>query len=116
MMLVAVCPTAFTADESSFTLQFATRARKIDLPPAKRNVETKNLEERLKGVKADVHKESSKRESAEKELNALKKDHKKSQQKMAHVLDARVRSMDELRKGVESQVREVFCRWRCRAL
>lgn len=51
LMVVTVCPTILTAEESHFTLQFATRVRRIQLAVATRNVNNKNIEETLKAVR-----------------------------------------------------------------
>jgi kinesin family protein C2/C3 len=51
LMIVTVCPTILTSEESHFTLQFATRVRRIQLAVATRNVNNKNIEETLKAVR-----------------------------------------------------------------
>lgn len=47
-MIVTICPTEDSSDESLFALQFATRVRRIQLGAAHKNVSSKNLEESLK--------------------------------------------------------------------
>ena len=48
-MVVTCCPTAATAAESHFALQFATRVRNISLDPATRQVaDARNLEENFR--------------------------------------------------------------------
>ncbi|EEC50188.1 kinesin family-like protein, partial [Phaeodactylum tricornutum CCAP 1055/1] len=44
MMVVAICPTDSSYDESVHALQFATRVRRIQIGAAQRNVTSKNLE------------------------------------------------------------------------
>lgn len=48
MMIVTICPTENSSDETLFALQFASRVRRIQLGPAHKNVSVKNLEETLK--------------------------------------------------------------------
>lgn len=88
MMVVTVCPTDTTSDETLFTLQFATRVRNIVLGSAKKNAANgKNLEEAMKNLK-NLLKESKKKNQALEDVNVeLKKDMKKSTEKNANVLD-----------------------------
>ena len=50
MMIVTVCPTDLTFEESLFTLQFATRVRNITVGPAQKHSNAKNLEEQIKAM------------------------------------------------------------------
>lgn len=88
MMVVTVCPTDITTDETLFTLQFATRVRNIVLGSAKKNAANgKNLEDAMKNLK-NLLKESKKKNQLLEDTNIeLKKDIKKSSEKNANVLD-----------------------------
>jgi hypothetical protein len=46
-MVVVVCPTAASIDESVHALGFATQVRRINIGSAKRNVASKNIKETL---------------------------------------------------------------------
>ena len=50
MMILTVCPSSSSGEESQCALQFATRVRRITMAAATRNVGGKNLEETLKKV------------------------------------------------------------------
>lgn len=54
MMVVTVCPSSDSLDESMCTLQFATRVRRINLGSAQKNVSNKNLEESLKNATKEM--------------------------------------------------------------
>ena len=88
MMVVTVCPTDLTSDETLFTLQFATRVRNITIGVAKKNTANgKNLEEAVKVLKIELRESKRKRQSLEENIGELRKDQKKSSEKNATVMD-----------------------------
>jgi kinesin family protein C2/C3 len=95
MMIVTTCPTDYSAEETLFTLQFASRVRNINVGPAKRNFNTKNLEEAVKLLKAEVgncHKNTKKMED---QLMELKRENKRLLEKNNEM---KIRAFDELKK------------------
>jgi len=95
MMIITTCPTDYTAEETLFTLQFASRVRNINIGPAKRNFNTKNLEEAVKLLKQEVTTSHKSIKKMEEQLADLKKENKKLQEKNH---DVRVKSFEELKK------------------
>jgi len=104
MMIVTVCPTELTTDETLFALQFATRARNIQLGTAKRNVSWKALEESLKNTRKELAEARRQKQQAMKMMADLKKDSKRTQEKMSNQMDTKIRNIDETRKGAEVQI------------
>jgi kinesin family protein C2/C3 len=104
-MIANVCPTSLNAEESLFTLQFASRVRRISLGPAKKNnyLHQKNLEEDLKVLRKDFHDMNRKKESAEEALSSAKREQKRGLEKMSTVLDARSRSVEDIKRGLQAQ-------------
>jgi kinesin family protein C2/C3 len=82
MMVVAVCPTDVSHDESVHALQFATRVRRIQIGAAQRNVTSKNLEETVKALAAELKALSKAKENSESQLNILKKDNARIQERL----------------------------------
>ena len=72
MMIVTVCPTELTMDESLFCLQFASRARNIQIDASKRNVSWKTIEESLKQAKSELKEEKKKVTSSAETIKELK--------------------------------------------
>eukprot|EP01041_Mallomonas_annulata_P000819 gene819-1595_t len=107
MMIVTVCPTDMSVDETLFTLQFATRVRRINLGAARRNVTAKNLEEALKAAKVELKETKKRKATLEETLAEMKREQKRSQEKISAQMDARVRSIDDVRKGVEFQIQSL---------
>ena len=95
MMIITTCPTDYTAEETLFTLQFASRVRNISVGPAKRNFNTKNLEEAVKLLKQEVATSHRNTKRMEEQLAELKKENKRLQEKNH---DVRMKSFEELKK------------------
>lgn len=105
MMVVAVTPADIAYDESVHALQFATRVRRIQIGAAQRNVTSKNLEETVKELTADLKKLASQKASTDRQLSSLKKDNDRVQAKLqsissrskAHASDSK--TLEVLRKN-----------------
>ena len=104
MMIATVCPTELTADETLFCLQFATRARKIQLDSSKKNVSWKTIEESLKQVKAELKEEKKKHQTSIETIKSLKVEIKKSKDKMSSQLGFKLKNSDESRKSGEQKI------------
>lgn len=89
MMVVAVTPVDLSYDESIHALQFATRVRRINIGAAQRNVTSKNLEETVKELTAEMKKLTVQKNKTDTQLNNLKKDNARVQDKLSKLSDAR---------------------------
>eukprot|EP00429_Kryptoperidinium_foliaceum_P008054 CAMPEP_0176025274 /NCGR_PEP_ID=MMETSP0120_2-20121206/12362_1 /TAXON_ID=160619 /ORGANISM="Kryptoperidinium foliaceum, Strain CCMP 1326" /LENGTH=1344 /DNA_ID=CAMNT_0017358457 /DNA_START=129 /DNA_END=4163 /DNA_ORIENTATION=+ len=89
MMVVAVTPIDLSYDESIHALQFATRVRRINTGTAQRNVTSKNLEETVKELTAEMKKLTMQKNKTDSQLNSLKKDNQRVQDKLSKLSDAR---------------------------
>jgi Kinesin motor domain len=89
MMVVAVTPIDLSYDESIHALQFATRVRRINIGAAQRNVTSKNLEETVKELTAEMKKLTMQKNKTDSQLNNLKKDNQRVQDKLSKLSDAR---------------------------
>eukprot|EP00980_Cylindrotheca_fusiformis_P004608 scaffold982_cov139-Cylindrotheca_fusiformis.AAC.21 len=89
MMVVAVTPIDFAYDESIHALQFATRVRRINIGAAQRNVTSKNLEETVKALTAEMKTLSMQKQKTDSQLNSLKKDNDRIQGKLGKIDAAR---------------------------
>lgn len=95
MMVVAVCPTDVSHDESVHALQFATRVRRIQIGAAQRNVTSKNLEETVKALAAELKALSKAKENSESQLNNLKKDNARIQERLQAISAQRSKASAE---------------------
>ena len=89
MMVVAVTSIDMSYDESIHALQFATRVRRINIGAAQRNVTSKNLEETVKELTAEMKKLTVQKNKTDSQLNNLKKDNARVQDKLSKLSDAR---------------------------
>ena len=95
MMVVTVCPTSLTSDETSHALQFATRVRRINIGSAKRNVMSKNLEQTVKEMSQQLRMLAKSKDKSEQQLKSLKKDHSRIQERLRSSSESRAKSIDE---------------------
>ena len=95
MMIVTTCPTDYSAEETLFTLQFAARVRNINVGPAKRNFNTKNLEEAVKLLKAEIGSSQKQTKKMEDQITELKRENKRLSEKNNEI---KIRAFDELKK------------------
>merc|ERR1711935_590708 len=89
MMVVAVTPVDYAYDESIHALQFATRVRRINIGAAQRNVTSKNLEETVKALTAEMKTLTRQKQRTDSQLNSLKKDNDRIQGKLGKLDAAR---------------------------
>lgn len=105
MMIVAVTPVDAAYDESIHALQFATRVRRINIGAAQRNVTSKNLEETVKALTDEMKTLTRQKAKTESQLNSLKKDNTRIQDKLSNLNQARKaqasdsKTLDVLRKN-----------------
>jgi kinesin family protein C2/C3 len=95
MMIVTTCPTDYSAEETLFTLQFAARVRNINIGPAKRNFNTKNLEEAVKLLKAEIGSSQKNAKKMEDQIAELKRENKRLLEKNNEI---KIRAFDELKR------------------
>ena len=113
MMVVTVCPIDGAYDESVHALQFATRVRRIQIGAAQRNVTSKNLEETVKSLTAEMKALSVAKEKSEHQLNSLRRDNTRIQERLQSISKQRSktqsdsRTLDVLRKNNQ----EMANRW-----
>jgi myosin heavy subunit len=107
MMIVTVCPTEATIDETLFTLGFASRVRNVSLNVARRNINAKSLEESLKVAKAEIREYRKKKVILEETVAELRKQVKKSAEKMTVQAEMRGKAVDEFKKSSEAQMQQL---------
>lgn len=111
MMVVAVTPIDYAYDESIHALQFATRVRRINIGAAQRNVTSKNLEETVKALTAEMKQLTRQKQKTDSQLNSLKKDNDRIQGKLGKLDAARKASksdnktLEVLRKNNEDMAK-----------
>ncbi|KAL3787803.1 hypothetical protein HJC23_003552 [Cyclotella cryptica] len=97
MMIVTVCPSNLSYDESTFALKFATRVRRINLGTAHRNISAKNLEETIKNLNSQISLLSKSKERSDSQLLTLKREKERIQEKLDKASSSRVNSKEEMR-------------------
>jgi chromosome segregation ATPase len=113
MMIVAVCPTDNAFDESVFALQFATRVHRIQISTAQRNVTSKNLEEAVKTLTIEMKQLAKSKEKSELQLNTLKKDNARIQERLQTISTQKTKSASESRtlEVLRKNSNEMAARW-----
>jgi DNA repair exonuclease SbcCD ATPase subunit len=113
MMIVAVCPTDIAFDESVFALQFATRVHRIQISTAQRNVTSKNLEEAVKTLTLEMKQLAKSKEKSELQLNTLKKDNLRIQERLQTISNQKTKSSSESRtlEVLRKNSSEMAARW-----
>jgi len=97
MMVVTVCPTNITFDETQNALQFATRVRRIHIGSAKKNVKSKNLEETVKNLTSELKMLTKAKERSEDQVTSLRRDHSRIQDRLKSSSDNRANAQDKAR-------------------
>ncbi|KAL7518502.1 hypothetical protein ACHAWX_003323 [Stephanocyclus meneghinianus] len=97
MMIVTVCPSNLSYDESTFALKFATRVRRINLGTAHRNISAKNLEETIKNLNSQINLLSKSKERSDSQLLTLKREKERIQEKLDKASSSRANSKEEMR-------------------
>ena len=113
MMVVAVCPADNAFDESVHALQFASRVRRIQIGTAQRNVTSKNLEETVKALTSEMKQLAKSKEKSELQLNTLKKDNARIQERLQTISSQRTQSQSESRtlEVLRKSSNEMAARW-----
>jgi len=113
LMVVAVCPTSLSSDETQHALQFATRVRRINVGSAKQNVTSKNLEQTVKDMSHQLRTLAKSKEKSEQQLKSLKKDHARIQERLRSSSESRAKSVDEGRTlaVLKSSNTQMTARW-----
>ncbi|RYE97183.1 MAG: hypothetical protein EOO41_03780, partial [Methanobacteriota archaeon] len=104
LMMATVCPEHFTADETVFSLQFASRARNIDLGPAQRTVQFKNVTEQYRSLRADFVSTENARVSLAKEIEELTRDKAALEDKLNALREVSSKQSDQLRKAASTRL------------
>ena len=109
MVLVTVCPTDLTSEETLFTLQFASRIRNIQLGSARKNTNAsmRNLNEQLGSLKNELRDSKKKRSLLEEQVNEMRKLHKGEKEKYSSQIDAKLSRNEEERKTAEAMVTQL---------
>lgn len=113
MMVVTVCPIDNAFDESVHALQFATRVRRIQIGTAQRNVTSKNLEETVKALTTEMKQLAKSKEKSESQLNVLKKDNLRIQERLQTISTQRTKAQSESRtlEVLRKNNNEMAARW-----
>lgn len=97
MMIVTICPSHLSYDESTFAVKFATRVRRINLGTAHRNISAKNLEETVKNLSSQLSLLSKSKERSDSQLLTLKREKERIQEKLEKTANARSNSKEEMK-------------------
>jgi hypothetical protein len=106
MMIVTLCPTELTTEETLFSLHFATRVRNITIGAARKNVNAKNLEDALKSIKMELRDTRMKKSVLEEQVLALKREVKSKSERTAIQLDSKTRTLDDTKKYADIQIQQ----------
>jgi len=113
MMVVTVCPTSNSYDETQCALKFATRVRRINLGTAQRNVTSKNLEETVKNLTSEIKLLSKAKERSENQMHSLKRENERVQERLKQSAETRSKTHDEKRamEVLRKSNAEMTTRW-----
>uniref|UniRef100_A0A7S2WSN1 Kinesin motor domain-containing protein n=1 Tax=Rhizochromulina marina TaxID=1034831 RepID=A0A7S2WSN1_9STRA len=97
MMIVTVCPTEWNHEETQPSLQFAQRARRIQLGPAQKNINVKALQQTIEALKEE-------NKTLTHKLSSLEQQVKQSGQKATSAREARQRELEEHKRKSEQRI------------
>lgn len=106
-LIVTLCPTDANADETLFTLHFASRVRNISLGAAAKYSNSKNLEVAVKNLRIEVKELRRKKALVEEALVEAKKDAKKATDKSFSLQDTKLKSLEENKRAAELLVQQL---------
>lgn len=106
-LIVTLCPTDANAEESLFTLHFASRVRNINLGAAAKYSNSKNLEVAVKNLRIEVKELRRKKTLVEEALNEAKKDVKKASDKSTANQEVKLRALEENKRAAELLVQQL---------
>jgi len=101
VMILAVPPMLSCAQETLFSLQFASRARNIELGPAKRRVQAKNTVKEMQLLKDQLHELKQGKAKTESRVSELKKKLHITEQAMSAIKTEGTKKEDAQRKRAE---------------
>ncbi|GMH73896.1 hypothetical protein TL16_g06314 [Triparma laevis f. inornata] len=104
MMIVNVCPSSSSGEESLCALQFASRVRRITMSAATRNVGGKNLEEILKKLRFELREAIKTRDNSDSEVKRLGVVAKQQMQKLSMTLNNKSKAEAEESKTTTSKI------------
>jgi len=107
LMIVTLCPTDTTYEETHHGLEFAWRVRHIQRQPVQRNVQTKNLQEKLKQARAEILKITKKKEHAEEALALSKREYTAVSAKMSTMMENRLQNNNDMVKARDKRIEEM---------
>lgn len=108
MMVVTVCPTSLTYEESLFTLQFATRVRNISLGPIqKTHLHSKNLELIVKSLKSELKDVKKKKVALEETIADMKREQKKLVEKTSSSMENKLKASEEGKRIADIQAQNL---------
>lgn len=113
MMIVTICPSNLSYDESTFALKFATRVRRINLGTAHKNISAKNLQETIKNLNSQISLLSKSKERSDSQLITLKREKERIQEKLDKNSAARTNSKEEMKTlaVLRSTNHDITSRW-----
>ena len=97
LMVLNVSPTGASYDETTCALQFGTRARRINVGTAKKNVASKNLEETVNKLSSELKLLSKAKQRSEQQMSSLKKENQRVQERLKSSAASRAKSSDDSR-------------------
>ncbi|GMH79153.1 hypothetical protein TrST_g6968 [Triparma strigata] len=104
MMIVNVCPSSSSGEESLCAMQFASRVRRITMSAATRNVGGKNLEEILRKLRFELRETIKARDSADSEVKRLGAVAKQMQARLSTTLSNKSKADAEESKTTQSKI------------
>ncbi|RYH27815.1 hypothetical protein EON65_13020, partial [archaeon] len=108
MMIFTVCPTHLTYEETSFTLQFASRVRNISLGPIQAtHIHTKLLEGTVKTLRTELKDLKNKKKALEDQVNELKREGKKTYDKTVGAVENKLKTSEESKRAMEIMIEKL---------
>lgn len=104
LLICNVCPGAFTADETLYSLQFASRARNIDLGPAQRVVAYRNVMDAYHRLRADAASSEGARAAAIKDLEVANNKVSELQQRLESARSEGSKATEQARRALAAKV------------
>lgn len=101
ILFCTLCPTEAQYDESYSTLQFATRAKNINLGVAKQNVQFRNADQENKDLRDKIDSIMKDREGLVKKINELEEQLKQSEDLINGQKAMRLKSVDNVKKEAD---------------
>jgi len=107
VMILTVPPTPSSAQETLFSLQFAARARNIELGPAKRQVQVKSTMAEIQTMRAQVTDLKQSKQKADAKIADLKRKLHITEQAMSAIKTEGTKKEDALRKRSDREQQHV---------